>query len=398
MSWRLMPSARAPLAAGAFALLAVLQAGGGSGQASQVRPALGGLPGPGAGVERPQEAVVGVLLALAATAPVALAGLWPVVAASLSAAALVMTLLAQVPPTVGALAALATAVALVGLRRPAWVVALLVAPFVVLLPVDAVDRPSVAVVLVVVALAGAGGVGWRLRTEARRRDAVVVAAQESELEHLARGERVRIARELHDVVAHHVSLIALQAEVARVAVPGMPDEGEKRLEAIGDTARTALAEMRRLLGVLREDVEPAEVATRAPQPGLAQLTDLVDDVRGAGTAGTRLIVRGAVAPLDAGTELTAYRIVQEALTNARRHASGAAVDVELEYRPDRLVVHVRDAGPGTVGAGAGAGGSDGHGLAGMRERVAMAGGTLTTGPGPVGGFVVRAELPTGGPS
>ncbi|MDM7854162.1 sensor histidine kinase [Cellulomonas alba] len=394
MSWRLMPAARAPLAAGAFALLAVLQAGGGSGRVASVRPALGEGTAAGPGFERPQEAVVGVLLALAATAPVALAGLWPVVAAALSVAATVLTLLARVTPTVGALAALATLLVLVGLRRPAWVVAVLVAPLLVVLPSHAVDRPTAAAVLAVAVLAGAAGVGWRLRREAGRRDAAVVAAQESELEHLARGERVRIARELHDVVAHHVSLIALQAEVARVTVPGLPEEGEKRLVAIGDTARTALTEMRRLLGVLREDVEAADAATRRPQPGIAELTDLVDDVRGVGPAGTRLIVSGAVGPLDAGTELTAYRIVQEALTNARRHAGGTAVDVELEYRPDRLVVEVRDAGPGPVGdAAADAGG---HGLAGMRERVAMAGGTLTVGPGRVGGFVVHAELPLGG--
>jgi signal transduction histidine kinase len=173
--------------------------------------------------------------------------------------------------------------------------------------------------------------------------------------------------------------------------------------------------MRRLLGVLREDADAADVSTRRPQPGLGQLTDLLDDVRDAGPGGTRLIVSGTVAPLDQGTELTAYRIVQEALTNVRRHAPGAAVDVELEYRPDRLVVRVRDNGPGpgrldraVNGAAAGAvngavngavggavGGADGHGLAGMRERVAMAGGTLWTGPGSVGGFVVHAELPIG---
>jgi signal transduction histidine kinase len=192
-------------------------------------------------------------------------------------------------------------------------------------------------------------------------------------------------------VAHHVSLIALQAEAARLTVPGMPPEGEKRLLAIGDTARTALTEMRRLLGVLREDADAADVTTRQPQPGLGQLTDLLDDVRGAGPGGARLIVRGAVAPLEQGIELTAYRVVQEALTNARRHAPGSAVDVEVEYHGDALVVQVRDNGPGP-------GGGDvvGHGLAGMRERVAMSGGTLSTGSGPRGGFVVRAELPTTG--
>jgi signal transduction histidine kinase len=391
MTWRLVSAARAPLVAGVLAALAVAQAGAARFGATRVVSG-GGLPD-GRPIERPQEAVVGVLLALAATAPVALAGLWPVVAAGLSVLALVLTLLAQVAPTVGALAALAVLLVVVGLRNRAWVVAALVAPFVLCLPVA--RQPDGLTVLVVAALAGAAGVAWRLRAEAQRKDAVVEAAQESALEHLARGERARIARELHDVVAHHVSLIALQAETARVAVPGMPAEGEKRLLAIGDTARTALTEMRRLLGVLREDVDPAEASTRRPQPGLAQLTGLVDDVRGVAGAGTRLIVRGSVAPLDPGTELTAYRIVQEALTNARRHAAGAAVDVELEYRSDRLLVEVRDTGPGPDGDGRDAAG---HGLAGMRERVAMEGGTLSAGPGPFGGCVVRAELPIGGRS
>ncbi len=110
---------------------------------------------------------------------------------------------------------------------------------------------------------------------------------QSTLEHLARGERARIARELHDVVAHHVSLIALQADAARLTTPGMPAEGAKRLLAIGDTARTALTEMRRLLGVLREDADAPTCQPRSPQPGLDQLTDLLDDVRDAGRGGDR---------------------------------------------------------------------------------------------------------------
>jgi signal transduction histidine kinase len=150
--------------------------------------------------------------------------------------------------------------------------------------------------------------------------------------------------------------------------------------------------MRRLLGVLREDADAADVTTRRPQPGLGQLPELLDDVRDAGPGGARLIVRGTVGPLDQGIEVTAYRVVQEALTNARRHAPGSTVDVEVDYRQDLLVVQVRDNGPGPGS------GPDpvGHGLAGMRERVAMAGGTLRTGGGSRGGFVVRAELPTTG--
>ncbi|WP_273699994.1 sensor histidine kinase [Actinomadura graeca] len=253
------------------------------------------------------------------------------------------------------------------------------------------------------ALAVAWAAVARRRIGRRRAEAAALAAsrrafEDTLLEHTARGERARIARELHDVVAHHISMISVQAETARLATPGMPEEGARRLLAIGDTARTALTEMRRLLGVLREDAGAAGAApTRRPQPGLQQLLDLVDETRGSGAAGTRLIVRGRVAALDPGVELTAYRIVQEALTNARRHAPGAAVDVELDYTGETLVVSVRDNGPGPPqGAGPGASpGGVGHGLLGMRERAAAVGGDLRTGPGPVGGFLVRATLPAG---
>ena len=165
------------------------------------------------------------------------------------------------------------------------------------------------------------------------------------LENTARGERARISRELHDVVAHHVSMIAVQAETARLATPGMPAAGAHQLAAIGDTARAALTEMRRLLGVLRED-SGVEAADRQPQPGLAQLNELLDEARDVSGIGARLIVSGWMTTLDPGVELAAYRIVQEALTNARRHAPGAAVDVELHYAADALQVRIRDNGPG----------------------------------------------------
>jgi signal transduction histidine kinase len=230
----------------------------------------------------------------------------------------------------------------------------------------------------------------RLRSEAADREASRQAFADTLLEHAARGERARIARELHDVVAHHISMISVQAETARLTTADLPAEGADRLRAIGDTARVALTEMRRLLGVLREDAgaEP----TRAPQPGLPQLIELVDEARDSARASTRLIVRGQVRPLDPGIELTAYRIVQEALTNARRHATGAAVDVELHYTEGALHVRVRDNGPGSGGLVAG------HGLLGMRERVAALGGDLRTGPGPIGGFLVDARLPAGTPA
>jgi signal transduction histidine kinase len=191
------------------------------------------------------------------------------------------------------------------------------------------------------------------------------------------------------VVAHHISMISIQAEAARLTTAGMPPEGAKRLSAIGETARDALSEMRRLLGVLREDADT--LPTRAPQPGLSDLVDLVDDARAtAGGASTRLVVHGHVAPLEPGVELTAYRIVQEALTNSRRHAPGAAVDVELEYADTALYVRVRDNGPGLSPRGEAA---DGHGLLGMCERAAMVGGVIRVDSGSKGGVLVEATLP-----
>jgi signal transduction histidine kinase len=244
--------------------------------------------------------------------------------------------------------------------------------------------------------AGLGILAWAGRL-ARTRSAAGEALADTLLAHTARGERARIARELHDVVAHHISMIAVLAETGRLTTPGLPEAGERRFTEIGDTARAGLNEMRRLLGVLREDAaaaeEPADAAdagraSRRPQPGLAQLTALVDAARDASPAGTRLIISGPVTPLDPGVELAAYRIVQEALTNARRHAPGAAVDVELRYSADWLRLRVRDNGPGD---GQPAGG--GHGLAGMRERAFSVGGSLYAGLAPGGGFLVEAVLP-----
>jgi len=169
----------------------------------------------------------------------------------------------------------------------------------------------------------------------------------------------------------------------------MPEEGRRRLEAIGATARDALTEMRRLLGVLRADAggDPEH----APQPGLERLDELV----GAAGPHVRLILHGQVVPLPPGVDLTAYRILQEALTNVRRHAPGAAVDVELWYTADALRLRVRDNGPGPGPSGDDPGG---HGVLGMRERAAMVGGTLRTGPANGGGFVVEADLPLGAPA
>ena len=239
------------------------------------------------------------------------------------------------------------------------------------------------------------GIAQRARSEALAHSQARHVIAGTLVEHTARGERARIARELHDVVAHHISMIAVQAETARLATPGMPAAGAQRLLEIGNTARAGLTEMRRLLGVLREDAQAAGSgqpdADRHPQPGLQQLNELIDEARDAAGTGTRLIVSGPPATLDPGVELAAYRIIQEALTNARRHAPGAAVDVELHFADDALGLRIRDNGPGPPAAQPVAAG--GHGLPGMRERAAAAGGELRTGAAPGGGFLIEATLP-----
>jgi len=341
-----------------------------------------------------QTGIVVCLLALASTLPPAALG--PAAAAIAVTAVSVISLAAFHTLTVaGALSALIVLYRLgqhtSALRRARLLAPALAVPFLGLAlaggrPTDS-EAGVLAVLLAALAPAAAwAGIAWQARRDATEHDAARQVIADTLLEHTARGERARIARELHDVVAHHISMIAVQAESARLTTPGMPPAGARRLSAIGDTARAGLTEMRRLLGVLREDAGgPAE---RQPQPGLAQLNDLLDDARDATGAATRLILHGAPGPLDPGVELAAYRIVQEALTNARRHAPGAAVDVELHYAGDALRLRVRDNGPGPRAAPLA-----GHGLAGMRERATAVGGQLHTGPATGGGFLITALLP-----
>jgi signal transduction histidine kinase len=200
-------------------------------------------------------------------------------------------------------------------------------------------------------------------------------------------ERRRIARELHDMVAHHVSVMGVLATGARRVLRRDPDGADEALATIEDTSRATLREMRRLLDVLRTDAEPA--ADLSPQPGLAGIEALVEQVREAGLP-VALRVDGTPGPLDHGVALAIYRIVQEALTNALKHAGNATAHVRLSFGVYWLIVEVFDTGRGPVP------GSDqavGHGLVGMRERVALYGGTLRTGPRPGGGFRVYAKIP-----
>jgi signal transduction histidine kinase len=347
-----------------------------------------------------QYAILLCLLALAGTVPLAV--LRPVPAAvTITAACAALLALGALPVAVAAAQLIAVyrlgaadvpwpAGRPGGLAATRFLAVALAVPFLVL---ALTSRGSAAAVLLASLAPAAAGTGIAVR--ARRADQTQSAAREeiadTLTEHLARGERARIARELHDVVAHHISVIAVQAETARMTTAGLPAAGAQRFTEIGDTARAGLTEMRRLLGVLREDADAA-VADRHPQPGLRQLTGLIDAARAASSASARLIVSGPVAEFDPGVELAAYRIVQEALTNARRHAPGAAVDVELRYDDDALHLRIRDNGPGPAGAGQSSAGG-GHGLLGMRERAATVGGSLRTGTALGGGFLVEADLP-----
>jgi signal transduction histidine kinase len=202
-------------------------------------------------------------------------------------------------------------------------------------------------------------------------------------------ERARIARELHDVVAHHLSVMVVQAEAARAVGERDPAAADEALRQIEASGRTGLAEMRRLLEILKSQ---GEADGREPQPGLAQLDDLIEGMRSTGIL-VEAEVAGAPRPLPPGVDLSAYRIVQEALTNTLKHAGGARAHVLVRYDPNAVEVEVVDDGPGPPAAADANGAATGHGLIGMRERMQLFGGELDAGPRPGGGFRVWARLP-----
>nr|WP_314244588.1 histidine kinase [Streptomyces sp. DSM 40907] len=216
------------------------------------------------------------------------------------------------------------------------------------------------------------------------RAAELERANRIEAEQAAARERARIAREMHDILSHAVSIMIVQAEAGPVAVRRAPERAEAAFEAIAETGRDAMAQLRAMLGVLRTD----EAAPRSPQPGIAGLTELVERVRASGLRVTYERT-GAVRELPAALEATVHRVVQEALTNVVKHAGASAADVTLGYGSGTLTVTVTDDGRGPGGA------SGGHGLIGIRERAAAHGGTAESGPGPDGvGYSVRVSLVT----
>ncbi len=250
-----------------------------------------------------------------------------------------------------------------------------------------------------VAFAGPSLIAWVLGDSTRYRRAYYLNLEEraARLERdrdthakiAAAAERARIARELHDVVAHNVSVMVVQADGATYAIDADPERARAALAAISATGRQALTEMRAMLGVLRRGDDDTGLAALAPQPGLGQLDELLDQTRAVGMSVT-CTVEGPPRPLAAGTALTAYRIIQESLTNTRKHAGlGAAASVVLRYTETALELTITDNGVGARAACDGAG----HGLTGMTERAATYGGSVQAGPRPGGGFEVTAWLP-----
>jgi signal transduction histidine kinase len=335
-----------------------------------------------------------VLIAFVVSAPLALRTRLPLGAWGFSAAALIWSSLVISPgslggPDVPAAGALVYALCLYAVTvrgRPRIVVAAAVVSLVGAAFIDSAVVPQAFFLTVVPILLG-------VVVRVRRSGARQLAEQERRHsgERALLEERQRIARELHDVVAHHMSVIAIQAEAAPYKTVDPPTELVESFGEIRASALAGLTELRRVLGVLRTG-EPG----MAPQPGLADLDSLLDSARSGGVSVT-VHCEGDPVTLPEGVDLSAYRIVQEALSNAMRHAPGSHVSLRLAYRPDALVLEIgNDATPVLVASG-GLGAGGGHGLVGMRERVTMLGGSLEAGPTGDGGFRVVAVLPLSSP-
>jgi signal transduction histidine kinase len=334
-----------------------------------------------------------IALTLLSLVPLVLARRWPSLAAAMATFVSVTILHSDNPAlSVASFSIALFLLAQLVIRRSLTFAAALIVPFLVI-AFERLDNStsnntlgSTAPLLFALAAVAVGESMRRRRLAVAALDATEEAMAQSTRTQTALEERARIARELHDIVAHHLSVITIKSEAARLTSPELSSDAGSRFEAIASTAREALTETRRLLGILREDAVGG--ADRAPQPSLAQLDELIDTAQTTGTS-IRLIRQGRVIQLPAGIDLAAFRIVQEALTNARRHAPGADVDIELTYGDDTLTLRIRDYGPGAQNGEL----IEGHGLMGMRERAALAGGTIAAGPSDGDGFEVEATLP-----
>ena len=341
-----------------------------------------------------------LLLAVPVVAPLPLAARYPMLAWRIGWLALLLSPLVPAawwggwPWGPGQIFALLGAFFLSGIRqqRPElwWMWALTLIPWSLWLAVHVPDLngPAAATIIFTAAAIAVDSIGFRLRAQR----ALAIQTDRAEEERSRRAvleERTRIARELHDVVAHHMSLIAVRAETAPYRLPGLPQPAQAEFGSLSEVAREALTEMRRLLGVLRHD-QPADLA---PQPELADLPALVDTARQAGLS-VELSVPAALHPVPPGIGICAYRIVQESLSNASQHAPRAAVTVTVGHDSGSILLRVANGPGGPAGPSANEQGP-GYGLTGMRERVALLGGSLAAGPSPDGGFVVSAVLPLG---
>jgi signal transduction histidine kinase len=341
-----------------------------------------------------------LLLALPVVAPLPLAARYPMLAWRVGWLALLLVPLVPAhwwggwPWGPGQILALLGAFGLAGVcqQRPElwWMWALTLIPWSLWLTTDIpnLNGPAGATVIFTAVTIAVDSIGSRLQAQ----DALEAQTERAEDERARRAvlqERARIARELHDVVAHHLSLIAVRAETAPYRLTDLPEPARAEFGSLSEVAREALAEMRRLLGVLRDD-RPADLA---PQPELADLPSLVDSARQAGLS-VELSVPATLDHVPSGVGVCAYRIVQESLSNASQHAPGAAVTVSVGHDSGAVVLRVAN-GPCGSAPRSGNGHGPGHGLTGMRERVALLGGSLTAGPSPDGGFVVSAVLPVG---
>lgn len=250
-----------------------------------------------------------------------------------------------------------------------------------------ITRSFVPFLFLIPIVLGANAIGnWKQRVHDLEEE------QESATLRAVEQERARIAAELHDVVSHNVSVMVVQAGAARKVLDKSPDMAREALLAVEDSGRAAMAELRHVMGLLTmtsQGGDPAATADLAPQPGLEQIPALVERIRNGGVR-VDLAIEGEVIPLPSGLDLAAYRVVQEGLTNAVKHAVGALIRVTLDYSPQRLRVDVVDTG-GTASSSAATG--NGRGLAGLRQRLAVYGGTLSAGPRLTGGYMVSAVIP-----
>jgi signal transduction histidine kinase len=340
------------------------------------------------------------VLAVVVVAPLPLAARYPLLAWRIGWLALLLAPLAPAtwwggwpwgPPQVLALL-VAFCVAGVRHQRPVlwWMWALTLIPWWLWLQADVtnLNGPAGASIAFTATTIAVDSIGGRLRAQR----ALAAQTGRTEAERARRAvleERTRIARELHDIVAHHMSLIAVQAETAPYRLSDLSETARAEFSSLSGVARQALADMRRLLGVLRHD-QPAGLA---PQPRLSDLPALIDAARRAGVP-VELTVRPVLNQVPSGVGLCAYRIVQESLSNASQHAPGAAVTVLVDHDAYAVLLRVAS-GPGGPAGPSGNEPGLGHGLTGMRERVALLGGSLSAGPAPDGGFVVSAVLPLG---